>query len=51
MKEYQKNVDDVLSEVGSAHDGLTTAEACSRLKKTEKTNLPKAKKKIRSFAF
>lgn len=44
MKEYQKNVDDVLSEVGSAHDGLTTAEACSRLEKNGKNKLAEGKK-------
>ena len=44
MKEYQKNVDDVLSEVGSAHDGLTTAEASNRLEKNGKNKLAEGKK-------
>lgn len=51
MKEYQKNVDDVLGEVGSAHDGLTTAEACSRLEKNGKNKLAEGKKENMFLRF
>lgn len=44
MKEYLKNCEDVLTEVGSNENGLTSAEAASRLEKNGKNKLAEGKK-------
>ena len=44
MKEYLKNCEDVLTEVGSTENGLTSSEAASRLEKNGKNKLAEGKK-------
>lgn len=44
MKEYQKNASQVLDEVQSVKDGLSTAEASCRLEKNGKNKLAEGKK-------
>ncbi len=44
MKEYLKNCEDVLTEVGSNENGLTSSEAASRLEKNGKNKLAEGKK-------
>ncbi len=44
MKEYLKSCEDVLNEVGSNENGLTSSEAASRLEKNGKNKLAEGKK-------
>lgn len=51
MKEYQKNASQVLDEVQSAKNGLSTAEASCRLEKNGKNKLAEGKKENMFLRF
>ena len=44
MKEYLKSADEVFADIGSSANGLTSAEAQTRLEKNGKNKLAEAKK-------
>ncbi len=44
MKEYLQSKEDVIEQVGSAHDGLSSSEAAARLEKNGKNKLAEGKK-------
>ena len=51
MKYYLHEVNDVFAEVNSSEQGLTTAEAEKRLRKTEKTSWQRQRKTLSSKDF